>query len=349
MALGAPYMSKDEDFTSIMDNWMEREPLIFIIRTSILPVRFGNTHTSNAQTEASGFCNLATMLYKNPPQISILDSNATVFSARKIRDESNMPIRRQIRGTGVAAGKSFSGRMRRIFQEWDGEDNESIRGSKNQGQWDNIRRVYQQMKKWMDDEDRQWRLEYLDNNDKQPIVLVDSHQFDDQGGFTSKKYKVPSPCRFFVKMNEVADKMVMVALRKDLHHPLSKVPTPEDINYPPGVFRFNFTIDGKTIDGDTPLAIRRRGHQTLQDRAMKKECQGHLLCIAAKTNMTPKILGMRGTLSRILRHLATSHSQTYYRNKSYKLLHQTYGKVKKVEGKEAQREEDLVCPICSPS
>jgi hypothetical protein len=145
-------------------------------------------------------------------------------------------------------------------------------------------------------------------------------------------------------MNEVADKMVMVALHKDLHHPLSKVPTPEDINYPPGGFQFSFTIVWKMIDGDTPLAIRRRGHQTLLDRAMKKECQGHLLRIAAKTNMTPKILGMRGSLSRILRHLATSHSQTYY-----KLLHQTYGKVKKVEGKDAQREEDLVCPICSPS
>ena len=150
-------------------------------------------------------------------------------------------------------------------------------------------------------------------------------------------------------MNEVADKMVMVALHKELHHPMSKVPTPENINYPPGGFRFTFTIDGKMIDGDTPLAIRKRGHQTFLDRAMKKERQGHLLRIAEKTNVTPKILGMRGTLSRVLRHLATSHSQSYYRNKSYKYLHQTYGNVKKVEGKEAQREEDLICPLCNPT
>ena len=95
----------------------------------------------------------------------------------------------------------------------------------------------------------------MDSNEKQPIVLVDSHQFDDQGRFISKKYKVPSPCRFFVKMNEVADKMVMIALHKDLHHPLSKVPTLEDINYPPRGFRFYFTNDGRMIDGDTPLAI----------------------------------------------------------------------------------------------
>ena len=154
VVLGAPYMGNDEDFNSIMDHWMERDPLIFIVRTSILPVWIGDTHTSNVQTEASGFCNLATMLYTNPPQISILDSNATVFSARNIRDEPNIPIRRQIRGTGVAAGKSFSGRMRRIFQAWDLHDNESIRGSQNQGQWDNLRRVYQQMKKWVDEEYR---------------------------------------------------------------------------------------------------------------------------------------------------------------------------------------------------
>jgi hypothetical protein len=124
------------------------------------------------------------------------------------------------------------------------------------------------MEKWNDEEDRGWRVEYLDDNEKQPIVLVDSHQYDDNGRFTSKKYKRPSPCHFFVQMNEVADKMVMVALHRNLHHPMSKVPTPENINYPPGGFRFNFTIDGKTIDGDTPLAIRKRGHQTFLDRAM---------------------------------------------------------------------------------
>ena len=83
VALGAPMMNEDEDFDSIMDNWMEKEPVIFIVRTSILPVMIGDTRTSNDQTEASGFCNYVSMLYKNPPQISILDSNTTVFGARK--------------------------------------------------------------------------------------------------------------------------------------------------------------------------------------------------------------------------------------------------------------------------
>ena len=115
------------------------------------------------------------------------------------------------------------------------------------------------MKKWVEDEDRKWRKEYLDINEKQPIVLVDSHQYDDHGRFMSNKYKRPSPCHFFVKMNEVADKMVMVALHKTLNNPMSKVPTPEDINYPPGGFRFNFTVDGKNIErgGIKPFWIER--------------------------------------------------------------------------------------------
>ena len=161
VALGAPLMDEDEDFLSIIDNWMDREPIIFIVRTSILPVRIGDNSVSNVHTEASGFCNLATMLYKNPPQISILDSNATVFSARTIRDESNMAIRRQIRGPGVAAGKSYSERMRRIFQDWNGDQHKSIRGEKNQGQWESHKLVYQQMEKWVEDEDIKWRMEML--------------------------------------------------------------------------------------------------------------------------------------------------------------------------------------------
>jgi hypothetical protein len=149
-------------------------------------------------------------------------------------------------------------------------------------------------------------------------------------------------------MNEVADKMVMVALHKHLGHPMSQVTSPQDISFPPGGFRFFFVVEGKAIDGDTPLTVRRRGLSTLRDRAMKKECQGHLLRIADKTNITPKILGKRGTLSRILRHLATSHSQTFYRDNRYRELHLKFGNVRQVEGVEAQREEALLCPLCTP-
>ena len=160
-------------------------------------------------------------------------------------------------------------------------------------------------------------MDYFDPNQQQPIVLVDSHQYNDKGQFVSKIYKSPSHCKFFVKMNEVADKMVMVALHTHLGHPMLHVPSPQDITLPPGGFRFFFVVEGKAIDGDTPLTVRRRGLSTLRDRAMKKECQGHLLRIADKTIITPKILGKRWTLSRILRHLATSHSQTFYRNNRY--------------------------------
>ena len=347
VVLGAPFMSEEETFEHIMDCWMERDPIIFIIRVSLLPTWIGDTHISNMQSEASGFCDLGTLLYRNPPQISILDSNATVFNARAIRDNPNSPIRRQVRGSGVAAGKSFCGKMRRIFQDWNGDALDSIRGKNNQGQWKTLNDIHKQLRSWVEDETRKWRMDYFDDNQKQPIVLVDSHQYNDEGKFSSTTYKSPSPCRFFVRMNEVADKMVMVTLHKHLEHPLAHVESPADICYPPGGFRFWFSIEGKAIDGDTPLTVRRRGQQTFRDRAMKKRCQGHMLRIASKTNITPQIVGRRGALSRILRHLATSHSQSFYRNKSYRDLHKTHGNVQEMDDKLAHRDECLICPLCS--
>ena len=166
VALGAPFMESDETFCDIIDCWMEREPIIFIVRISLLPQWLGDTRTSSIQSEASGFCDLGTLLYKNPPQISILDSNATVFNARSIRDNPAVSIRRQVRGAGVAAGKSYSMKMRSIFKDWTGEACDSIRGLTNAGQWNHLKVVHQQLQAWSQEQEgkRVWRLEYFDSN-----------------------------------------------------------------------------------------------------------------------------------------------------------------------------------------
>ena len=114
--LCAPYMEEGEIFDDILDCWFERDIVIFVIRVSLLPAHIGTVSVSSVQTEASGFCNLGTMLYNNPPQLLILDSNATVVNARNLRDNPNIPARRRVRGSGVAAGKGYCARMRRIFE-----------------------------------------------------------------------------------------------------------------------------------------------------------------------------------------------------------------------------------------
>ena len=148
VALGAPFMESNKTFCDIIDCWMEREPVIFIVRISLLPQWLGDTRTSSIQSEASGFCDLGTLLYKNPPQISILDSNATVFNARSIRAHPDTSIRRQIRGAGIAAGKSYSMKMRTIFKDWAGKASDSVRGLTNAGQWNHFKAVHQQLQAW---------------------------------------------------------------------------------------------------------------------------------------------------------------------------------------------------------
>ena len=166
------------------------------------------------------------------------------------------------------------------------------------GQWRNLELIYQQMETWAVDEDNQWRIDYFDaKGKKQALVLVDSHQFDDKGNFVSKLYKTPSPCPLLVKINEAADKAVMIALHPHLKSPLGLMESPQDILYPPGSFRFSYSVDGKSIDGDTPRTIRKLGHDAFRYRAMTKTFQGHMLRISNKTTITPAVVGRIGMLS----------------------------------------------------
>ena len=345
--LCAPYMEEGERFDDILDCWFERDIVIFVIRVSLLPASIGTVSVSSIQTEASGFCNLGTMLYTNPPQLLILDSNATVVNARNIRDNPNSPARRRVRGSGVAAGKAYCARMRKIFNAWQDDDTESIRGNKNEGQWRNLKLIYQQMEKWAIDEENQWRLDYFDAKGmKQALVLVDSHQYDDKGNFVSKQYKSPSPCTLMVKINEAADKAVMIALHPHLNSPLGLMESPQDVLYPPGAFRFSYSVDGKSIDGDTPRTIRKLGHDTFRFRAMTKTYQGQMLRVRNDTTITPSLVGRIGMFSSLCRHTSSSHSQAFYKNKKYRELHMKLGNVPTIEDKKTQKALHLVCPFC---
>jgi hypothetical protein len=121
---------------------------------------------------------------------------------------------------------------------------------------------------------------------------------------------------------------------------------PEDILHPPHAFRFSYSVEGKTIDGDTPLTVRKRGQQTFKIRAMRKPYQGNMLRISQSTNITPKSIGRRGARSILCRHTSSSHTQAFYKNKIYRQLHENFENVPQVEGKELQRDLNLVCPFC---
>ena len=81
---------------------------------------------------------------------------------------------------------------------------------------------------------------------------------------------------------------------------------------------------GRTFNGDTPATIERLVRDTLWRAAAKKQEQGRTLRILDKVNLTAEIIGRKGALSNLLRHLAQSHSQKYYKGKEYKDLHDEF-------------------------
>ena len=192
-----------------------------------------------------------------------------------------------------------------------------------------------------------WPKVYRDNDTKHPIFLVDSHQMDDQGRLTKTRYNQLVPCRALVTANELADKLCMVTLGVENGHlALGCLPTPEDIRYPPNTLRFTFSHLGRTANGDTPSTIERLVSNTLCRAAASKQEQGRIIRIIKKVNLTAAIIGRKGPYSNQLRHLAQSHSQNCYRNSEYYRLHETYGNVPKVEGRELLKELMIQCPFC---
>jgi hypothetical protein len=280
------------------------------------------------------------------PCMHILDSNATAFNARAMRDEAIPTMRKRIRGTGVAAGKGECERLRASIRAWKETSDSDEREPWNQRQRINLKRIVEEMQEW---NQPNWPKKYRDADTNHPIMLVDSHQLDDRGKLTKQRYKSMVPCKAMVTANELADKICMVTLGiKGTSHCLQTIPTPADIRYPPNTLRFTFSNMGRTFNGDTPATIERLVRDTLWRAAAKKQEQGRILRILDKVNLTAEIIGRKGALSNLLRHLAQSHSQNYYRGKEYKDLHDEFGKVPKLGKKQRQRQKELntLCPFC---
>jgi hypothetical protein len=138
----------------------------------------------------------------------------------------------------------------------------------------------------------------------------------------------------------------MIALHPHLNSPLGLMESPQDVLYPPGAFRFSYSVDGKSIDGDTPRTIRKLGHDTFRCRAMTKTFQGHMLRVRNNTTITPALVGRIGIFSSLCRHTLSSHSQAFYKNKKYRELHMKLGNVPTIEDKKTQKALHLVCPFC---
>ena len=344
VVLWAPQMSNNENFEDIIESWQDRPAIPIAARVYPLPKYIGIDTTHCGHSEI-GALNMGIDWFDvHDPCMHILDSNATAYNARSMRDEATPSMRRRIRGTGVAAGKGECERLRASIGKWKDPSGEDLRAPWNHRQRINLERIVKEMQEW---NQPKWPKKYRDNDTRRPIMLVDSHQLDDRGKLTGQRYKTMVPCKAMVMANELADKICMVTLGiKGINHCLQTIPTPEDIRYPPNNLRFTFSNMGRTLNGDTPATIERLVRDTLWWAAASKKDQGRILRILDKVNLNATIIGRKGALSNLLRHLAQSHSQNYYRGKEYKELHDKYGEVPKVKGKELQKELSLLCPFC---
>jgi hypothetical protein len=235
VVLWAPYMALDETFEDIIDIWHTRKAVPFAVRVGCVPNKLGTETTNCGHTELRALnCDLE-MLRVNDPCLHILDSNAIAFAARAIRDDPTPTMRRRVRGTGVAAGKGDLERCRDNMNEWskevvEGDDRETW----NRRQWKNLATIQKQIKGW---KIGNWPTTYRDDKaTKNPILLVDSHQLEDNGRL-SGRYKQVTPCEAFVSANELADKICSVTLGLEKEEQgnliLSTLETPSDIRYPP--------------------------------------------------------------------------------------------------------------------
>jgi hypothetical protein len=103
---------------------------------------------------------------------------------------------------------------------------------------------------------------------------------------------------------------------------------------------------GKTLNGDTSCRIEALVRDTLWLSAAKTPEQGRLLRMLDKTNLTAEIIGRKGAYSKLCRHIVKSHTQNWYRDDEYRKLHNNFGNVPVVEGREQQEELALMCPWC---
>ena len=176
---------------------------------------------------------------------------------------------------------------------------------------------------------------------------MDSHQLKENGK-TSGRYQKVTPCLSFVTANELADKVCSNILGgvDNGNLMLNTMEPPPDVIQPPNTLRFTFTHMGKTLNGDTPCRIEALVRHTLWLSAARTPEQGRLLRMLDKTNLTAEIIGRKGAYSKLCRHIVKSHTQNWYRDDEYRKLHNNFGNVPVVEGKEQQEELVLMCPWC---
>jgi hypothetical protein len=91
--LWAPYMAENETFEDIIDIWQTRKAVPFLARVGCMPHQIGTEVTNCGHMELGALNSDFEMLGANDPCLHLLDSNATAFAARAMRDDPTPTMR----------------------------------------------------------------------------------------------------------------------------------------------------------------------------------------------------------------------------------------------------------------
>jgi hypothetical protein len=94
--LWALFMAENENFEDIIDIWQTRKAVPFLARVGCMPHQIGTEVTNCGHMELGALNSDFEILGVNDPCLHLLDSNATAFAARAMRDDPTPTMKRRL-------------------------------------------------------------------------------------------------------------------------------------------------------------------------------------------------------------------------------------------------------------
>jgi len=306
--------------------WIHRPVIPLLSRASILPQNFGSTPTDIAHGEFWAIL-MAEMALSDLPRITLTDSKAIRQQVLKIRElKGVVNDRNYIRSIAGGVGKYICGLLRELLHkaEYDTRENMSSTISpamkklhkvlmERNASFTNI------AKSWISREPRNgkneltgWEEQYFDENARNPIMKINSHQLDKTGTRIkdSARYQRLIPNLAVLSANHHAD--ACADMVQNFSHKSFKW------NRPPAYLRFSITCRGLNIDRNIS-AFCHDQFSILKIRKLRlKKTQGLLWRLLHLTSTSWEILMLHKGWLRSLLGLSSSHTRRTYKSEVYR-------------------------------
>jgi len=312
--------------------WMNRQVIPFIMRSSILPNHIGVNPSDCNHGEAMAICLQEECL---PPEIcraAIMDSDSIRSRVLELRQDEAIRHRKKVRCIYPGIGKGLMSRISFGINTWKtAKDIDSlipvlapekyVRFCKAlESRHDKLIKTLNAFANDNIDINKLWKTQYRDNHTMKSIWKIDSHQLNADG---NKMRKAPSrhpkliPNLALLNANHWADLGATLVMKWISKNKLKHIMT-RDIHYTTNEFRFFFTWKGSMIDKNTCLFLDRVLELERLKRWQSKEAHGMLGRIFPVSTLLPRDIPYKSGLRRFLLYLTNTHTRSIYKCIDYK-------------------------------